>query len=208
MLRKELFGELLELVIKFINKITLKHVLAFLFIFFIRMFCKNFIFSGINNIIITIVIMCFISMLVLSLNHKKIYDLNCYIFNFIYLPIVLIIFIIFDYQNILFNLGCYIFIGTPFVLGIPYVFVLGLENISQSLPSGSNNPGGMPEPSGPSGNQNNSLGLANNEQENSRNRRSLSSFTYTNTNQLIFEHSTRQEKYDKVNYAHQLAEDA
>ena len=200
MLSRKFFGELLELVIKFINKITLKQVLAFLFIFFIRMFCKNFLFSGINNIIITITIMCFISMLVLSLNHNKFNNLNYYILSLIYLPIVITIFIIFDFQN--FWLNFTIFIAT----GIPIVFVLGLDsNIIPIIPSGSNNPGGMPEPSG---NQNNSLGLANNEDTNSRNRRSLSSFTYTNTNQLIFEHSSRQEKYDKVNYAHQLAEDA
>lgn len=192
--------ELLELVIKFINKITLKQVLAFLFIFFIRMFCKNFLFFGINNIIITITIMCFISMLILSLNHNTLNNLNSCILSLIYLPMVITIFIIFDFQNTLFFFSFYIFTG------IPFVFVLGHDNnVAPIIPSGSNNPGGMPEPSG---NQNNSLGLANNEDTNSRNRRSLSSFPCTNTNQLIFEHSTRQEKYDKTNYAFQLAEDA
>jgi hypothetical protein len=200
MLSRKSLGELLELVIKFINNITLKQVLAFLFIFLIRLFCKNFLFSGINNIIITITIMCFISMLVLSLNHNKFNNLNYYILNLIYLPIIITIFIIFDFENTLLNIFFYIFTG------IPIVFVLGIDNnIIPVIPPGSNNPGGMPDPSG---NQNNSLGLANNEDTNSRNRRSLANFTYTNPNQLIFEHSSRQEKYDKVNYAHQLVEDA
>jgi hypothetical protein len=144
--------------------------------------------------------MCFISMLVLSLNHNNLNNLNSYILSLIYLPIFITIFFIFDFQNTLFYFSFYIFTG------IPFVFVLGLDNnVDPIIPSGSNNPGGIPEPSG---NQNNSLGLANNEDTNSRKRRSLSSFTYTNTDQLIFAHSTRQEKYDKTNYAFQLVEDA
>jgi len=144
--------------------------------------------------------MSFISMLVLSLNHNKFNNLNYYIFSLIYLPIFTTIFIIFDFQNILFYFSFYIFTG------IPFVFVRGLDNNSDPIvPSGSNNQGGTP---GPSGGQNNSLGLANNEDTNSRNRRSLSSFPYTRTDQSIFEHSTRQEKYDRTNYACQLAEDA
>jgi hypothetical protein len=140
-------------------------------------------------------------MLVLSLNYDKINNLNSYIFSLIYLPLGLIIFIIIGFtQYILLDFSFYI------LMDFSFVFVLGLDNnITPNIPPGSNNPGGMPEPRG---NQNNSLGLANNEDTNSRNRRSLSSFPYTNTNQLIFEHSSRQEKYDKVNYAHQLTEDA
>jgi hypothetical protein len=144
-------------------------------------------------------------MLVLSLNYNKINNLNYYIFSLIYLPLGLIIFITIGFtQYLLLDFSFYI------LMDFSFVFVLGLDNnITPNIPSGSNNPnpnpGGMP---GSSGSQNNSLGLANNENTNSRNRRSLSSFTYTNTNQLIFDPSSRQEKYDKVNYAHQLTEDA
>lgn len=140
-------------------------------------------------------------MFFLSLNHKIISNLNSYIFSLIYLPLGLIIFIITGFtQYILLDFSFYILIDFSFV------FVLGQDNnISPNIPSGSNNPGNIPEPSG---NQNNSLGIANNEDTNTRNRRSLSSFTYTDTNQLIFHPSSRQEKYDKTNYAHQLAEDA
>jgi hypothetical protein len=143
----------------------------------------------------------FISILVLSLNHKIINNLNSYIFSLIYIPLGLIIFIITGFtQYILLDFSFFILIDFSFV------FVLGLDsNIIPNIPSGSNNTGGMPEPSG---NQNNSLGLANNEDTNYRNRRSLSSFTYTDRNKLIFHPSSRQEKYDKTNYAYQLAEDA
>jgi hypothetical protein len=190
--------ELLKLVIK---KITLKHVIVFSFLLIIRQCCKNLFFCGIHNIYITIVILCFTGVLVLCLNYKEINNLNSYIFSLIYLPLSLIIFIIMGLtEYILLN---YLF---SILMGISFVFVLGLDNnIIPDIPPSSNDPGGM---QGPSGNHNsNNLGLANNADPDSKNRRSLSNFAYTTTQESIFEPCGRQQKYDKANYAHQLAAD-
>ena len=80
-----------------------------------------------------------------------------------------------------------------------FVFVLGLDNnITPNIPSGSNNPGGIP---GPSGNHNNSLGLANNDDpgsRNRRNRRTLANINHTSPHKLIFDSTSRREKYEKT----------
>ena len=48
---------------------------------------------GITNIFITILIMCFLSMIILCLNYNKDNNLNPYVVKVIYIPLVLIIFI-------------------------------------------------------------------------------------------------------------------
>jgi hypothetical protein len=149
------------------------------------------------------IIMWFISMLVLSLNYNKINNLNTYIFTLIYLPLGLITFTLIGFTEF------WLFFSFCVWMDFSFVFVLGLDNnITPNIPSGSNNPGGIP---GPSGNHNNSLGLANNDDpgsRNRRNRRTLANINHTSPHKLIFDSTSRREKYEKTNYAYQLAVDA
>ncbi len=120
------------------------------------MFCKYFIFSGTTNVFITIFIMCFISMIILSLNYNKDNNLNPYKIKLIYTPLVLIIFIFSGFSlDVFYIISFYILIFINFDL--PFLYSTG--NPGSSLPESSRGPSGMGGSSGVGGSGGNNNGL-------------------------------------------------
>jgi hypothetical protein len=121
-----------------------KNLLILAFIFMIRMFCKYLIFLGIINIFITIIIMCFLSLIILSLNYNNIKNnMDSYLLKKIYIPLIFIIFILSGISLNVFIISFLFFIS----IYCDYLF-LSTGNPGSSLPEGS---GGM---GGPNGNNN------------------------------------------------------
>lgn len=107
----------------------------------IRMFCKYFIFLGIINIFITAIIICFLSLIILSLNYNNINNnLDSYLLKKIYIPLILVIFILSSIYLNVFIINFLFFIS----IYCDYLF-LCTGNPGSSLPEGS---GGMGGPNG------------------------------------------------------------
>jgi hypothetical protein len=137
---------------KLFSAIFVKNLLILTFIFIIRMFCKYFIFSGVINIFITIIIMSFLSMIILSLNYNnKNNNLNPYLFKIIYIPLIFIIFINSGITLDVFIISFCIFINIYF----NFSFLFSTGNPGSSLPGSSQGSGGV----GGSGGNNNGSSL-------------------------------------------------
>jgi hypothetical protein len=137
----------------FSTKFVKKNLLILIFIFIIRMFCKYFIFLGIINIFITIITICFLSLIILSLNYNNINNnLDSYLLKKIYIPLIIVIFIPSGIFLDVFIISFCILIN----IYSDYSFLLSTGNPGSSLPEssggGSQGSGGVGGPGGPGGN--------------------------------------------------------
>ena len=140
---------------KLLSFILVKNSLILTFIFIVRIFCKYIFFKGITNIFITILIMCFLSMIILCLNYNKDNNLNPYVVKVIYIPLVLIIFIFSGISLDVFIISFYILINIYFDLS----FLYSTGNPGSNLPESSQGSGGVGGSGGGGGSGGNNNGI-------------------------------------------------
>ena len=147
-----------------------------IFLYIFKTFLTNYVYLGIINLHIAIVISCFLSVIILSFNYKKYTNLNLHLYKLIYIPLILIYIFIFDWEL------AFLFLWISPIIDS---YILKMESLNPGNPGGGGSQsGGGPPNTGQNPNNDPNLIGSNNQDVHRRRRSTVPRFEeYSNNDQ-------------------------